>query len=90
MKVPPPDPSWPPAAGGSAPRPSLPYDLTHIYCTTTKRFKFVALFNEGFKEKFLVKTFFEKTHYTFGNILFCFEHSDRFSPPPNCFVLLRL
>jgi len=64
LEVPLPDPSWLPAAGGSAPRPPPPSDLTHTYCTVTKRSKFVALFNEGFKEKILVKTFFWRTHYT--------------------------
>jgi len=49
---PPPDPSWLPAAGGSAPRPPPSCDLTRTYFTTTKRSGFVALFNEGFMGKF--------------------------------------
>jgi len=70
LELPTSDPSWPPTAGDSGPRPPPPCDLTSTYCTATKRFKFVALF-EGFKEKILVKTFFFwRTHYTFGNILF--------------------
>jgi len=40
-------------------------DLTHTYFTATKGSNFAALFNEGFKGKILVKTFFWKTHYTF-------------------------
>jgi len=64
LEVPPPDPSWLPADGGSAPRPPPPCDLTYTYSTATKRSKFVTLFNEGFKEKTLVKTFFlENTLY---------------------------
>jgi len=68
LEVPPPDPSWSPAAGGSAPRSPPPCDLTHTYSTAIKRFKFVALFNQGFKKKILVKIFFGV--HTFGNILF--------------------
>jgi len=58
LEVPPPDPRWPLADGGSAPRTPPPCDLTQTYCTVTKRFKFIALFNEGFKKTILVKTFF--------------------------------
>jgi len=29
LKIPPPDPSWPPAAGGFAPKPLPPCVLTH-------------------------------------------------------------
>jgi len=46
LEVPPPDPSWLPAARSSASRPPPQCDLTHAYCTATKRFTFVALFNE--------------------------------------------
>jgi len=49
--------------------PDSTCDLTHT-CPATKRFKFVAIFNEGFKEKILVKSFFWRTCYTFENILY--------------------
>jgi len=73
-----------PSSGGSASRfqlvsggwglcPQTPF-LRGILLTPTvllkKRFKFVALLNDGFKEEILAKTFFWRTHYTFGNILF--------------------
>jgi len=55
---------------GSAPRAPLPCDLTHTYCTATKRSRFVALFNEGFKGKILVKNFFlENTLYIWNFFL---------------------
>jgi len=69
LEVPPPYPNWLPAAGGSVPRLPPPCDFTHTYFTATKRYKFVALFNEGFKGKSLVKTFFWRTHYIFGTFL---------------------
>jgi len=94
----------PPSSGGFASRSQLasggwvfcthppPCDLTHTYFTATKRSKFVALFNEGFKGKILVKTFFWRTHYTFGtffgkHVLNIWADSLRH---PNCFVLLLL
>jgi len=87
LEVPPLNPSWPPAAGDSAPKPPLSCDLTHTYCTATKRFKLVALFNEDFKEKILVKTFcLENTLLE----IFCFEHSGRFSPPQAVLFYLGL
>jgi len=60
-----------PSSGGSASRsrlafggwkffPLTPCDLTHTYCTATRRSKFVTLFNESFKGKILVKTFFKE------------------------------
>jgi len=61
LEVPPTDPSWLPAARGSAPRRPPPFDLTHTYFTATKRSKFVAYFNEGFKGKILGKTIFLKS-----------------------------
>jgi len=70
---------------GLCPRLPSPCDLTHTYCTATKCFKFVALFNEGFKGEILVKTFFGE--HTIHLEIFCFEYSGRFSPLPNCFVL---
>jgi len=89
LEVPPPDPSWLPAAGGSAPRPPPPCDqnvLSLSYYTATKCFKFVALCNEVFTGKILVKNFFWKTHYI-GTFFWRtrFEHSGRFSPPPKLF-----
>jgi len=76
LEVPLPDSSWHPAAGGSAPRPSPPCDLTHTYFTAAKCSKIVALFNEGFKGKMLVKTFSWRTHCTFGTFFWRtrFEH----------------
>jgi len=71
LEVSPPNPNGPPAAGGSAPRPASPVQsYPDQCCIATKRFKFIALFKEGFKEKILVKTFFWRTHCTFENIFY--------------------
>jgi len=51
LEVPPPDPSWPLVTGGSAPRPLTPCNLIHTYCSATKRFKFVVVFNDDFKAR---------------------------------------
>jgi len=44
--------------GALPPDSPPPCDLIYTYCTATKRFKFVALLNKGFKEKILVKIIF--------------------------------
>jgi len=70
LEITPPNPNWPPAAGGSALRPSPSCDLTHTYYTAIKSFKFVALLTEGFLRENFREDLFCRTHYTFGNILF--------------------
>jgi len=88
LEVPPTDPSWLPAVRGSALRRPPPFDLTHTYFTATKRSKFVAYFNEGFKGKILGKHhFFEKHTIQYLELFWRtrFEHSGRFSPPPKLF-----
>jgi len=52
LEVPPPDPSWPPAAGDSAPRSLPSRDHTHTYFTSIKRFKFVAFLMKLLRSKF--------------------------------------
>jgi len=92
LEIPLPDPSWLSAAGRYAPRSSPPCDLIHTYCTATKRYKFVALFNEGFKGKnfsedlFLENTLYIRKYFVL-NIredspkLFCF-HTSMIQPHP--------
>jgi len=59
------------------------------FCELEKNYLFrCKVFNEGFKEKILVKNFFWRTHYLFGNIFFWIF--GQILPNPKLFVLIRL
>jgi len=87
-----------PSSGGSAsrsqlasggcmealpPDPPLSCGFTHTYCTAAKPFNFIALSNEGFKKKILVKIFFlENTLYIWKYFVLNIRAD---SPRPNLF-----